>query len=956
VAVDPTNSSNIYIAAAGGGVWQTTNGGSTWTPLTDTQQVLSMGAIAIAPTNHLKIYAGTGEANNSLDSNYGAGILISNDGGATWSLSTGPGGVFARRAIAKISVDPTTAQTAYAAVNDFNENSACCSGTGIYKTTDGGTTWTNVTSAAALDSSYPWSDVVVDPNNNMVVYAAHGDIFADNSANGVYRSLDGGSTWGLLVNAPNGSGIGRIALAVAPSASTSGQHILYVAVANTITNGSSLFEMLRSNNADATTPTFTNLSTTPNFGGGQGWYDWVIGVDPANSANVYCAGVTSNNVIASTNSGATWSNISTSGGITPHTDSHAITFDSSSRLLLGNDGGIWRYDPTVPSWTNLNGNLNTIQFTGIGLHPTSTSIVVGGSQDNGTELTSGSTQWTVTGGGDGGYSQISQTSSSICYSNHPIASYGSTSFFQVSTNGCSSFISRTPAITTSSRFNFYSPIFVDPTNGNRVFLGGDALYESTNAGSTWTTHTSPSTPAINSIAVLPGGNTIYISTGGTLSSSSNIYVSTDDGSTWTQHNLPISGAVQEIDIDPNDSTGNTAVAVINNFASSGQQVFRTTNSGTTWTNISGSGGTAIPAVPAWSAKIDKDPSHTIYVSNETGVYSSPSPYGVWTAVGTGLPNAQGVHLEINTVLREIAVATHGRGAWYLALPSLSTTVTNVTSSTANGTYIVGAAISIQVTFSAPVTVTGTPVLTLNSGGTASYSSGSGTNTLTFTYTVTAGQNSTHLDYSSTSALGLNGGTILDGNSAAAVLTLSSPGAAGSLSANKNIVIDTTAPTVVSYSVLFGTQSFNMAGSARNRLPWQITGVQVVFSKVVTAPSASLSGLTATAVSGVGTNTLTWTVSPLNNLVSTTTKILGTSANAVKDLAGNALGGGVDFSQVLKVLYGDFNDDGVVNAQDLVGVNAGRSQAYNKFADINGDGVVNSTDVAIVKTLLGSTNP
>jgi hypothetical protein len=104
VAVDPTNSNNIYIAAAGGGVWKTTNGGTAWTPLTDGQQTLSMGAIAVAPSNANKIYAGTGEANNSADSNYGRGILTSNDGGATWSLSTGPGGVLSnnRLTIAQI--------------------------------------------------------------------------------------------------------------------------------------------------------------------------------------------------------------------------------------------------------------------------------------------------------------------------------------------------------------------------------------------------------------------------------------------------------------------------------------------------------------------------------------------------------------------------------------------------------------------------------------------------------------------------------------------------------------------------------------------------------------------------------------------------------------------------------------------------------------------------------------
>src|ERR1035438_3040123 len=672
VAVDPTNSNNIYVAAAGGGVWQSTDGGATYHPLTDTQSVLAMGAIAIAPSNHLKIYAGTGEANTSLDSDYGLGILVSNDGGASWTLSTGPGGVFTnfRLAVSKISVDPTTANTAYAAINDYAENGVCCSNTGIYKTTDGGITWTNVTSAASLDSSRPWSDVAVDPNSPSIVYAAHGDPFNANATNGVYRSLDGGSTWALLANCPHGAN-GRIALAVAPSASTTNSHVLYVAIATALGSSSVLFEMLVSNNADATTPTFTNLTSTPNFGGsgGQAWYDWIIAVDPSNALNVYAAGALNYNtgtdhVIRTINGGTSWTDITKVSGIQPHTDSHAMAFDTSNRLLLGNDGGLWRFDPTGPNWTNLNGTLNTIQFTGIGVHPTNNQIVVGGSQDNGTELTTGSATWLATDGGDGGYSQISQTDlGATCYSNHPIGSFGSTAFFRVSTDGCNTFTARTPTISNSSLFNFYAPIFVDPLQGNRVFLGGDHLYESTTAGTSWTSHPNPATTPINSISVLPGGNTIYISTGGTLATSSpQIWVSTTDGATWALHSLPVGGAVQEVDVDPNDLAGNTAVAVINTFNGANGQVFRTINGGTLWSNISGN----LPVLPTWSAKIDTDAGKTIYVSNETGVYSSPSPYGTWAAVGTGLPHAQGVHLELNSSLHELAVATHGRGAWYFS--------------------------------------------------------------------------------------------------------------------------------------------------------------------------------------------------------------------------------------------------------------------------------------------------
>jgi hypothetical protein len=264
-------------------------------------------------------------------------------------------------------------------------------------------------------------------------------------------------------------------------------------------------------------------------------------------------------------------------------------------------------------------------------------------------------------------------------------------------------------------------------------------------------------------------------------------------------------------------------------------------------------------------------------------------------------------------------------------------------------------VAITVAFTSPVTVTGTPQLALNSGGTASYAGGSGTSTLTFNCLVAAPQSSAHLEYTSTGALTLNGGSIANAVSYAALLTLPAPGATGSLSANTNIVIDTTPPTVTSYSVLFGSQSFVVGSVTRTDLPWQITGIKVGFSKAVNATMASLTGVTATAVAGSGTSTVTWTISPLT-VASASTAVKGTGASAVKDIAGNALGGGADYAQALQVLWGDYNGDGVVSAADMVLVNAQIAQPYNRFADMNGDGVVNTADVTIVRQRVGTQLP
>lgn len=285
-------------------------------------------------------------------------------------------------------------------------------------------------------------------------------------------------------------------------------------------------------------------------------------------------------------------------------------------------------------------------------------------------------------------------------------------------------------------------------------------------------------------------------------------------------------------------------------------------------------------------------------------------------------------------------------------------VTSLSSTTANGTYGAGASIAITVSFSKAVTVTGTPLLALNSAGSATYTSGSGTSTLTFSYTVAPGQNSGHLDAASTNALTLNGGTITDSSGTGAILTLPAPGAAGSLGANSTIVIDTTSPTVVSYNVQWGLQSYNVIGTSRNRLPWQITSINVVFSKPIASGnvnSLSGTGVTTTGFSGLGTNTLTWTVNPLA-LGNFATTLAGSGANALKDAEGNALAGGAGFNQNLKILYGDFNDDGNVNSQDMGGVNGATNRPYNILADMNGDGTVSLADVQIVRTRVGTSLP
>src|SRR5215472_9551226 len=618
IAAHPTDANTIYVAPAGGGVWKTTNGGTNWTALTDMQSTLSMGAVAIARSNSMVIYAGTGEANNSLDSNFGRGILVSTNGGTSFTLNAGPGGVFNtnRMTCSRIAVDPTNANIAYAAMANGGSNGVFTNGiTGVYKTTDGGSNWTNVTMANGKDSFLPWSDVVVDPNTASTVYAAVGPPFgADN--NGVYKSTDSGATWTLLnaLHAPVGKSFGRISIAISKAQTA---NVLYIAAAEppppeptptprgtptptptatptptpTSTPAGALARFVRSDNGGTT---FTDLTAgTPNFLGGQGDYDITLIVDPTNSAIVYAAGASgANSMLRSTNSGANWTDIShTDVVVQPHADHHGLDFDANGKLLDGDDGGIYRLDnPTEPTWTNLNGNQNTIQFEGIGLDPTNPLIVIGGSQDNGTELYTGTLVWIETEGGDGGRATFSPTNSMRAYHQIPTGSFGA-NFFRRSDDGGIMWVTKTTGIVADQNVqNFYAPFAVDPGNGDRVLYGTNRVWETTTAGDSWTPiskvlNTSGAFAFVDTVAIAPSdANTVYASTGGSGAMTSQVFVTTDHGAKWTLRDLPRgSGRVNEIQVDP--ANAQIAYAVVNRF--NGGHVFRTTDGGTNWTDISG---------------------------------------------------------------------------------------------------------------------------------------------------------------------------------------------------------------------------------------------------------------------------------------------------------------------------------------------------------------------------------
>ena len=668
IAPDPTDPNTIYVAASGGGVWKTINGGAHWAPLTDTQKTLSMGAIAIARSNPRVLYAGTGEPNSG--GNYGRGVLVSTNSGASWTLRNN-GGLFDRLEISEIAVDPTNASVAYVATSSCcGTNTDSSKDDGIWKTTDSGATWTNTTEFLNPVVSNGLTSVKIDPNNPSIVYAAAGYPFGV-SGNGVYKSTNAGASWTLLTNAPKGAATGVIKIAL----SKANSKVIYIAATGSGKSGSTpdaLYKFVRSNDSGAT---FTDLTSgTPNYMSRQGNFDTTLIADPANAAIVYAGGDSGRNaILRSTDSGAHWSDIhgtSANGANGPHVDHHSSAFDANGKFLDGDDGGLFRYDPASnPVWTSLNGDMSTILLEGLGVSFIDPTLAVGGTQDNGAVRYSGSLGWDEVTCGDAGRARFSPQNASRVYVQCP----SSGSFFERSDDGGQTWSVKVDGITDDTNAqNFYAPFAVDPKNGDRVVYGAQHVFETRDAGDTWTQLGSFTFPAnIDSIDISASHpKTIYASAGGKT------FVTEDNGSIWVERDLPVSGNVSDLHIFPGHHL--SAVAVVGSFTGGGT-VFHTTDGGKKWIDISGnlpslSSGT----LPTWSAKFHGNSLNTIYVGNDDGVYKTSDRGKTWFRFGAGMPDVQVIDLQLDTTAGLLAAGTYGRGAWEIQLPpDTKTTVSAV---------------------------------------------------------------------------------------------------------------------------------------------------------------------------------------------------------------------------------------------------------------------------------------
>ena len=419
-----------------------------------------------------------------------------------------------------------------------------------------------------------------------------------------------------------------------------------------------------------------------NFCGGQCWYSHTIEVDPANQNTLYAGGTANYSgnseadfsvrqvVIKTVNGGGNWLDLSDNSAPNKslHPDMHVIAFDptNSQTVWVGNDGGVWKSTDGGQTWTSRNTNLATLQFTGIAVDPTNPSVIQGGMQDNNKAFTTngGSTLgWTAGDVGGGGFAAIDSFNPTIWYGTRFGKSFqrndqgsGLTGFWPMMTNG----------IDQQDRALFYTPIAVDRSTQGVLYLGTYRVYRTANRGDNWTAISpdlSNGQGYVSAIAVAPSdAATVWAGT-----SDGNVQVTTNSGGNWTNTTAaPLPGRyVSRIAVSSSDPQ--TAYALFSGFNSHtpGQNghVFKTTNGGASWQDISGN----LPDVPAQSIALDGGQAGTLYIGTDTGVFRTVDDGSSWIPFNNGMANVAVVELILTANNNTLFAATHGRSVYRVDL-------------------------------------------------------------------------------------------------------------------------------------------------------------------------------------------------------------------------------------------------------------------------------------------------
>lgn len=652
MAIDPVNPQIVYAGTANGGLWKSTNFCQSWVSIFDGQNTSSIGAFAVDPGNSAILYCGTGES-NSLRSYYpGTGIYKSTNGGTNW-VSIGLTGSYS---IGNISINPLNTQIIYAAsVGSLRRKNT---ERGVYRSTNGGASWVQ---SLFIADSVGAIDVVVDPVNPNRVFAAMWErqrredyIKYGGPMTALYLSTNAGTSWSVVGGGfpSNASDLGRISLDIC----ITNPQVVYALTAFANGNTRGLYKT-----TDGGT-SWVQISSSAGSSSNYAWFNRICKVNPNDANSVYCGGL---NMQRSTNGGSSFISVSAS-----HVDQHAVAFAPSNPnfVVIGNDGGVDYSSNGGASWI-ASTTMPVTQFYAGDIDNNNPSTILGGTQDNGTIRTTGAPgSWNEINGGDGFYCLVDYSTSQRVYASSQNGG------LVRSVNGGASFQGATSGLSLTYT-NWMTPYVMDKNNPLTLYCGTYMIHRTTNGMQSWTAISPDLTNGhiqnlgtITTVDVSASNpNVIYCGT-----DDANVWVTTSGGINWTKiiNGLPYRW-VTRVTVHPTHA--NICYVTLSGYKvdSTGAHVFKTTNYGAVWNSISSN----LPDAPANDILVDPAFLNTLYLATDVGVMISTNDGVSWSAYGQGITSNVPCHdLTLNNNSRKLVVWTHGRSAYMTNLEPVGISV------------------------------------------------------------------------------------------------------------------------------------------------------------------------------------------------------------------------------------------------------------------------------------------
>ncbi len=676
----PSNPSVLYVAAASGGLWKSTNRAHTWVPIFDTMAVSTFGDVALAPSDFEIVYAGTGEQNNRQSTSWGNGVYRSDDGGATWRHL----GLAETRHIGKVEIHPTNPDVAWVAA--LGNLWAASPDRGVYRTRDGGRTWQKV---LYVDEYTGAVDLVMDASDPNTLYAATYQRLrrawgfnGGGAGSGIYKTTDGGDTWVELTNGIPPGDKGRIGLAI----SRSDPRILNALIEHADRN---LQGTYRSEDGGATWERVNALDGRP-------MYYSEIFIDPNDPDRVYSLATQS---FVSNDGGRTFTQIATppTYDVGVHADHHALWIDpnDSEHLYLGGDAGMHEsYDGGV-SFRKLN-NFLIAQFYAVGVDMRDPYWVYGGLQDNHSYMGPSETRrwegilnddWMQNGFGDGMYWQADPRDPRFTYGSSNDGNYFRYDAF---TGDMLDISPEPPSGEEPYRFDWTSPSLLSQHDPDVFIVGGNRIFISRDRGETWYRTEDLSRridrDTLELMSVLGRDITLSRNDGAgsfgeatTLAESpldpmilwagfddGNVQVTRDGGRTWTEVSRNVRGIRDGTYVSRVEASARGAGVAYATFDAHRDgdfrpYVFRTEDFGAAWTPLHA----GLPTMGSVNVILEHpDNADVLFVGTEHALFVSTDAGATWAKM-PNLPTTAYDDLLVHPREKDLVIATHGRGFWIL---------------------------------------------------------------------------------------------------------------------------------------------------------------------------------------------------------------------------------------------------------------------------------------------------